>query len=444
LENLEMKKTLVALAALAVAGVASAQSSVTLFGVADVSYTNASANGAGSVGLLTGTGRNASSRLGFRGTEDLGGGLAASFWLEAGLNIDNGAGQATTTINSALGDKVLVGSTIPGATLNGTQGLTFNRRSTLSLSGTWGEIRLGRDYTPTFWNMTVNDPFGTVGVGSATIVQLGSINPFGNVTSGVSTQIRTSNSIQYLGKAGDFYGQFMVGLSEIPSNCAAVGVPVAGANGCLATDGDGELFSARIGYGKGPFDIAFAYAQTKFNDTAANGPISNLAVTTAAGTAGTLANINPFKGTFTTAHIAGSYNAGFAKFFAQIGTQEVDATGGSNTQGGKLTHYMIAATVPYGATEFKAGYSWGEYNRNGVAAPAAGAWEDGSTAKHLSLGFVYNFSKRSAVYGTIATLDVQGQNTRANIGVGLVSAAAVAKGDSNNATGIDLGFRHAF
>ena len=433
-----MKKTLVALAALAVAGVASAQSSVTLFGIADVSYTNLNANGAGSVGLLTGSGRNASSRLGFRGTEDLGGGLAASFWLEMGLNIDSGAGAATTTNATTLGDRVLVGGTLPaGNALNGTQGLTFNRRSTLSLSGTWGEIRLGRDYTPTFWNMTVNDPYGTVGVGSATVVTYGSLNPFGGGSNG--TQVRTSNSIQYLGKVGDFYGQVMVGLSEMPSTCVAVSAA------CPGVDGDGELFSGRIGYGSGPFDISFAYSQTKFSDTAANAATTPTNAIAVGGVVNAGSNTNPFRGTYSVAHLAGSYNAGFAKFWAQIGTEEVDqpSTGSSNAQGGKLTHYMIAATVPFGATEFKAAYHWGEYNRNGIGVPAAGAWEEGSTTKHLALGFVYNFSKRTAVYGTIATIDTTGLNTRASL-IGLNSVAATTVGGSNNSTGIDLGLRHAF
>ncbi|RYF75452.1 MAG: porin, partial [Comamonadaceae bacterium] len=151
-----MKKSLVALAALAVAGVASAQSSVTLFGVVDASishyeatsrYSNANpfALNLGSLKqsstVLANSALN-SSRLGFRGTEDLGGGLAAGFWLEAGVNNDEGTGTATGG------------------------GLQFNRRSTISLSGPFGEIRLGRDYTPTFNNDSVFAPFGTNGVGT--------------------------------------------------------------------------------------------------------------------------------------------------------------------------------------------------------------------------------------------------------------------------------------
>src|SRR5688572_21319384 len=99
-----MKKSLVALAALAVAGAASAQSSVTLFGVLDAGisyYENENYNGVkASRTDLSSSGYN-SSRIGFRGTEDLGGGLAASFWLEAGLGNDNGTMGAGTIPGAA-------------------------------------------------------------------------------------------------------------------------------------------------------------------------------------------------------------------------------------------------------------------------------------------------------------------------------------------------------
>ena len=92
-----MKKSLIALAVLAASGAAMAQSSVTLFGIVDATY----AYGSGSVAnksQLTNSGYN-SSRLGFRGVEDLGGGMSASFWLEAGVNNDNGSGGTTSTNN---------------------------------------------------------------------------------------------------------------------------------------------------------------------------------------------------------------------------------------------------------------------------------------------------------------------------------------------------------
>lgn len=130
-----------------------AQSSITLFGVADAAISHYSVKSVyynsplpslppvaspievGRSQTVLSSGGNASSRLGFRGTEDLGGGLAASFWLEAALNLDTGA--------------------VPN--------LAFSRRSTVSLSGNAGELRLGRDYVPTYWNESVFDPMGAVG-----------------------------------------------------------------------------------------------------------------------------------------------------------------------------------------------------------------------------------------------------------------------------------------
>src|SRR5665647_2881221 len=197
-----MKKSLVALAALAVVGAASAQSSVTLFGVVDaaVSY------GSGDVSnktQLTNSGYN-SSRLGFRGVEDLGGGMSASFWLEAGLANDDGQGAATNSNNQASG---------AGAGVNGRQGLTFNRRSTVSLAGGWGELRLGRDYTPQFWNLTVFDPFGTNGAGTTQTLN--------SIITGV-TAVRASNSVGYFlpGNLGGFYGQFQHYRGENSSGTA--------------------------------------------------------------------------------------------------------------------------------------------------------------------------------------------------------------------------------
>src|SRR5260221_366895 len=84
-----MKKTVLALAALAaVSTSALAQSSVTIYGVVDASLENVK----GTDSLTRVSSDNlATSRLGFRGVEDLGGGLKAKFTLEAGLKVDTGA-----------------------------------------------------------------------------------------------------------------------------------------------------------------------------------------------------------------------------------------------------------------------------------------------------------------------------------------------------------------
>ena len=86
-----MKKSLIALAVLAASGAAMAQSSVTLFGIVDAGVTYAKTSGGDNVYGLTNSG-NATSRLGFRGVEDLGGGLKAGFWLEGAIQNDSGTG----------------------------------------------------------------------------------------------------------------------------------------------------------------------------------------------------------------------------------------------------------------------------------------------------------------------------------------------------------------
>ncbi|MGZ5907866.1 MAG: porin, partial [Reyranella sp.] len=205
-----MKKTLIALAVLAAAGTASAQSSVTLFGIVDATLQRVSNSGGGTVTRLHNSGES-SSRLGFRGTEDLGGGMSASFWLEAGLANDDGQGAATNSNNQAVGAfNATTGANAP--VRHGTQGLTFNRRATVSLAGGFGEIRLGRDYTPQFWNLTVFDPFGTVGVGTNQLLN----------SNGFPTAVRASNSIGYFlpGNLGGFYGQLQAYRGENASNVA--------------------------------------------------------------------------------------------------------------------------------------------------------------------------------------------------------------------------------
>ena len=84
-----MKKSLLALAVLgAYAGVASAQSSVTIFGIVDLSV-NQIKNGSLKTTSMQSNQLN-SNRLGFRGFEDLGGGLGAGFWIEGGMSNENG------------------------------------------------------------------------------------------------------------------------------------------------------------------------------------------------------------------------------------------------------------------------------------------------------------------------------------------------------------------
>jgi GBP family porin len=80
------------------------------------------------------------SRLGFRGVEDLGGGLRASFVLETGITIDNG--------------EIAQG------------GRFFGRKALVALAGRWGAVEMGRDYAPAFYLVQPIDPMA-LGIGTA-------------------------------------------------------------------------------------------------------------------------------------------------------------------------------------------------------------------------------------------------------------------------------------
>jgi predicted porin len=306
-----MKKSLLALAALtAFAGVASAQSSVTLFGIVDLSARNVK-NGNQSIKSLSQDG-NASSRLGFRGVEDLGGGMRAGFWIEGAINPDTGG-----------------------------TGQTWQRRSTVSLMGGFGEIRLGRDYTPTFWNHTVFDPFGTNGVGSQTNLMTvqGSTSV---LNGGATTLVRANNTIGYfLPAMGGLYGQVQVAASE----------NVAG----------NKYIGARIGYAAGPVNVAVALGNTEVNAT------------------------RDVKGM----NVGASFNAGFMTLMAQYHSYTVDNQTGTDP---KQTNLLIGANVPVGAGTIKVSY--GKSNSTGT----------NFDASQIAAGYVHDLSKRTSLYTHFAKI----------------------------------------
>ena len=347
-----MKKSLLALAALtAFAGAASAQSSVTLFGIVDLNLRSQDNGSAGSIKSMSQDG-NASSRLGFRGVEDLGGGLRAGFWIEGALVPDSG--------NPA--------------------GQTWQRRSTVSLLGGFGELRLGRDYTPTFWNHTVFDPFGTNGVGSQTNL----MTMQGQTTvmsSGATTLVRANNTVGYfLPAMGGLYGQVQVSAAEGPAN-------------------GNKYFGGRLGYGAGPINVAAAYGVTEAPNTK----------------------------DLTAFNIAGSYNFGFASLFLQF--HKTDWTTSGNVDLSQ-TNMLVGVTVPVGAGTIKATY--GKVDVDTSATTDTGA-------SQIALGYVYDLSKRTAVYAHYSKISNDAGARFVTSGSGPTNAAS-----GQGSTGYEVGIRHSF
>ncbi|RJF92709.1 porin [Noviherbaspirillum saxi] len=279
-----MKKQFFSLLALGLASTAFAQSSVTVFGSIDLNVTRSKA-GSNSVTGMDQGGYLLPSRIGFRGTEDLGGGLSAGFWLETAVLPDTGASQ----------------------------GALFGRRSTVSLaSKQYGELRMGRDYTPIFWNVSHFTPFGTVGVGGSSNIIEGWPLGLGSAR----TQSRASNSVGYFlpRTLGGVYGQLMFAFDE---------------------DVDGAKHQGgRIGYEAGPLNIAAAYGTT------------------------------PAGGSdFKTATVGGTYDFGALKAYVNYLQYKLASD--------KQTNVLVGAAIPFGGGTIKASIARSDRSGPGLDADDA-------------------------------------------------------------------------
>ena len=360
-----MKKSLLALAVLgAYAGVASAQSSVTLYGTVDLSARYVKNDGSDRRYSLSQDGIN-SSQLGFKGTEDLGGGLKAEFVLLAGVNADVGTAN----------------------------GKFFNRKATVALKGNFGEIRLGRDYVPTFWNDTIFDAFGTNGLGDSSHVK--QILPTTSA-SATGNFVRADNTIGYFlpSNIGGVYGQAMVAASE------------GGATNL------GRLYSGRIGFAAGPFDIAGSYGNQRIDSLPAA----------------------PSQKTY---GVGASYDLGVVKLMGYFDRDTLTYTGTDL----KENRYSFSAVVPVGQGEIHAGYDYSKLNNNGTS----------TKIDAFAVGYVYNLSKRTAVYATAARLNNKNgtRNSVAGINATLAGSAQTAApsgtaGSSLKSSGAEFGLRHFF
>jgi len=346
-----------------------AQSSVQVYGVVDLAVSSYYGAGQGSRHMLT-SGGNQASRLGFKGHEDLGNGLTAGFDMEAGINADTGTGQATNTNNQADGSV-------------GGGGLTFNRKAYVYMtSKSWGEIRLGRDYVPSFWNMFLYDPF-RVGVGMSEHVVYGT----------TSTNFRASNSVGY----------FSPGCSS--TGCKGVffqAMVAFGENAAGPKRNDGNLAGARIGYGGSNWDVAFATTTTR-NQEADDYRHTNL---------------------------AGSYTWSGHKFMALLAQHRTGNRLARMDNANQVRYFQLGATWKVGQDSLP--MSIMRLKRNDSA--------DSSSYK-FAIGYVHNLSKRTAVYGTYAHITNHGTLALPVASGGLRGPVPYAGG---NASGFDIGLRHSF
>ena len=204
---MKMKLFAAAVAALA-AGGAYAQSSVTLYGVADVGVEyNSQAGGTGENLFRMSSGNQSGSRWGLRGVEDLGGGLKGVFVLESGFNLDSGT--------SAQGSRL------------------FGRNAYVGLQSQYGSVLLGRQQTSFYDFGLIYDPMAI-----STRYGITSIAP--------EFAGRADNTVKYVGTFG---GLTANAFYSFQNN----GNEIAGKNVF------GREFGGMLSYNAGPFGIGVAY-----------------------------------------------------------------------------------------------------------------------------------------------------------------------------------------
>ncbi|HEV7618963.1 MAG TPA: porin [Burkholderiaceae bacterium] len=283
-----MKKSLLALAVLGTfAGVASAQTNVTIYGIVDAGINFDNGKSAAGKKWSLASGQYNGSRLGFKGSEDLGSGLSAIFTLENGFNVDDGT----------LG--------------NG--GRLFGRQAWVGLNGGFGSVKLGRQYSVLYNALALIDPFGINQAGDAQRVYgygLGKVDPMSRSDNTVtySTQDFAGFSAQAGYKFGETAGSLNTGSSKF-----------VGAN-----------------YAKGALNVVAAYQNTDGVDFGATTTqLGAIVAPTGLGTA--IAKVK-------TAFIGTTYDFGVAKAHLGYGNTKAGAIGEL-----KIRNYLVGVTAPVGA-----------------------------------------------------------------------------------------------
>jgi len=400
-----MKKSLIAVAALA-ATASFAQSSVTLFGGADVGYRNVT-SGANKFSGMSTNGIY-SSRFGVMGTEDLGGGLKAGFHFEGAMTPDVGTSGK----------------------------FDFQRKSTIGLAGGFGEVRLGRDYTPLFTVAGMADPFGTNGVGNSYNLADNIVN---NAATG-TTAGGTFRTAQSASKSGaDAASTVLAGTNWADPNAVRANNSIAyyspsfsgftvsgmysyGTENTYTDKNVGTMTSLKLAYANGPLSVAYANQVTKGGLTGAAATAAGCKTwsgTTCNEAAVAVAAVQPTEDQkWTSNFLAGSYDLGVAKLSAGYKTDKTTEVADT------FKSTILGVAAPMGALTLKASY----------VARKLGSEKVGN---QVALGGVYDLSKRTAAYATYAVL-----TNEAGYGMNVGSAASDFTGLKSK--GFEVGMKHSF
>ena len=374
-----MKKSLIALAALAtVATAAQAQSSVTIYGIVDagIARTNSDANGNSVTGMANGG--LATSRLGFRGTEDLGSGLKANFVLEAEFLADNGS-QASTA--EAL----------------------FARQSTVGLEGSFGRVDLGRINSGSYALQAKFDPMGANNIG-------------GIIATSQIGQVRVENSVTYTSPS---FNGLQVALQTGTRTSSTTGT-----YGEIAGETNGNRNNtASLSYTAGSLELAAYVADSK--DAAGTKLHDNT---------GAFARYNFGVARVTAGYINVDYKnkAAAASTTAASNTSSAFSTSGDTIE---TTKTFVGVNVPVSANLTLNGLvEQIQYKRYTAS---------DREPMIYTLGATYNLSKRTALYAIYSQVNQDNGSAQTNVSTtkfAEFSGAAADKNKTSYAVGVRHSF----
>ena len=375
-----MKKTLLAAALLAgFAGAASAQSSVTLYGIIDIGIAYQGITGNDTFNTTRfgmNNGIQNGSRFGLRGTEDMGGGNRATFVLENGFDAGNGS--------LAQGGRL------------------FGRQAWVGIENdAWGYIRAGRQYNFASDYMTPIDPF-LAGFGQANM----------GASFGAMNTTRYSNMLKYQTptmsgfKAGVGYS-FAPQLDAFYVNNNNTIINGNGNSYNFATTNNTRALTLGASYANGPLTLAASYDQIMPNDSATAAQSSTPKEWILAG----MYDFNVVKLSVAYGQTRGgvingqSFLSGGSNSTVNGGTWGGSAGGVLFADGAGFNSYLVGLTAPIGSNSKVFG-SWTMTAPNGNIQDlysVNNSLGNGAANQNMySIGYQYDFTKRTNMYAAVS------------------------------------------
>ena len=431
-----MKKSLFAVAAMsAIAGAAQAQSSVTVYGIMDMGYVGSNASTVSAKGVVQktttssfGQSQEQTNRLGFRGTEDLGGGSSAFFTVEMGLtpqspNIGGGGAKDTLQYNNNNGGTAL-----------------DNRQSFVGLKKNGiGQFAFGRQYTPIFNAGAVTDASQYANVVGNVVYQGSSIagtSTDGGIGAGSYNNAftnRASNSVS--AKSDKFAGFSVAGMYALNNSNVTQGLAAQGSTAGGNTNWNGWGLSADFAWQKLYLTAAYQSFKTQYsNNVFGSATTTNLGSGNTSGQAVSAGNL--FQPNLTSdkqTYAGATYDFGILKAYAQWSGRKVQNDTAYSTT--TVTGQQLSRTAQqlgvrsYITPTIEA---WGSVGNGKYTGPIAAAGLPASVSfVGYQLGSNYYLSKRTNLYAIYG----QTQST---------SATSATAGSGATSNQYALGVRHTF